>query len=105
MVQYQKTQLNTSNYLTEGEPLVVTLKRLKEGKSGIEQITENTYSGAYQRSADIRTDKWNIALEALIAKDKKTAKDVAAQKEKAAEAEKAKLQQEALGGENGVEKT
>lgn len=73
---FNKTQLNTSKYLVEGEPLITKLKRLKEGGSGIEQITENVYSGEYQPASNIRLDKWNVALDAMIARDKKTAKDI-----------------------------
>lgn len=49
-----------------GEPLTTKLARIIETGSGIEKVAETLYTGEYQIGNDIRTDRWDVALDAMI---------------------------------------
>lgn len=66
--QTQNKLLKINNSET-GEKLSAKLARILKSGAGIEKITENTYPGEYMPGADIRTDRWDVALDGLIKGD------------------------------------
>lgn len=49
-----------------GEMLITKLRRLMETGGGIEKIAEPVYAEDYMPACDIRTDRWDVALDGLI---------------------------------------
>lgn len=65
----QRGHLLKVNKSEIGETLAKKLSRILKSGAGIEKITENTYPGEYMPAADIRTDRWDVALDGLIKGD------------------------------------
>lgn len=63
----------------EAEELKDQIGRLIATGSGIDKVAETIYAGEYQAGADIRTDRFDIALDGMIKGEHLT------QREKAAE--------------------
>jgi hypothetical protein len=57
------------NKTYEAEPLENKLEKLFESENGIEQVTDLVYSEEYQPGNDIRTDRFDVALNGAIAGD------------------------------------
>jgi hypothetical protein len=55
------------NKTYESEPLETKLAKLFESENGIEQVTDLIYSEEYLRGNDIRTDRFDVALDGAIA--------------------------------------
>lgn len=50
----------------EGQYLHEKINKIIKTGAGIEKVTETVYAGEYSPGADIRTDRWDVALEGLI---------------------------------------
>ena len=77
-----KGQFNI-NQCSEGEPLTLKLQRVLETGAGIARIDENSYAGEYVLTADIRTDRHELAMDLMNQNDRKSiqdAKDLLAKK-------------------------
>lgn len=62
---HEKTTLKV-NKTSRGIALKDKLAKLMETGAGIERISEPIYAENYMPACDIRTDRWDIALDGLI---------------------------------------
>lgn len=94
MYKIKKKAVRSCNLITPypgviGEPLEMKLKRVTETGVGVEKILPLLYDEKYQQGYDIRTDRFEVALDALCKIDSHNAHQVA-EAQKAAAAELAK---------------
>lgn len=50
----------------EGQLIHEKLNKIIKTGAGIEKVTETRYAGGYEAGADIRTDRWDVALDGFI---------------------------------------